>query len=175
MPFIFYIFAVCYTGDFYLSHERRYGVTQQVSKYIKIHCHEHQNIYAFLYHNPSVYFLAKRRRAIPYLFRSKVLFAPEVLREIEEAIKQKKIDYLITYDLPYTLEIAKINCEYSANNFTKAIKACFSPDFSPFCKNYPIQHSLIKQIFKIIPKHYLPVKTIPFNLIVVLLSFGKNP
>ena len=163
IPFIFYIFAVCYTDDFYLSHERNYEITKQVSRYIRTHCNQNQEIYAFLYHNPGLYFLARRKSPIPYLFRSKVLFSPKVLQEVKRAIKQKKIDYLITYDLPYSLKIAEMSCGDNAHNFAKAIKICFSSNFAPFCKNYPIQLCLIKQVFKIIPKYYVPVEIIPFN------------
>jgi len=163
MPFIFYIFAIYYTGDFYLSHERHYEITKQVSRYIKVYCGQNQEIYAFLYHNPGLYFLAQRKSAIPFLFRNKVLFSPKVLNHVLETIKQKKMDCLITYDLLYSLKIAEMNCGNNTHNFTKAIKACFSPDFSPFCKDYPIQLYLIKEIFKTIPKYYVPIKTIPFN------------
>ncbi|RKY42716.1 MAG: hypothetical protein DRP81_07445 [Candidatus Omnitrophota bacterium] len=163
IPFIFYIFAICYTGDFYLSHEKNYDITLQLSRYIQTHCKQNQEIYAFLYSNPGLYFLAKRKSAIPYLFRSEILFNPNILWEVKEAIKHKKIRYLVTYSLPYSLKIAKMHCGYDTHNFINLIKACFSPNFVPFCKDYPIQLSLIRQVFKTIPKYYLPVKSIPFD------------
>jgi len=160
IPFIFYIFATGYTKDFCLHHGRRYDITKKVARYININCAEGQEIYAFLYYNPSLYFLAKRRSAIPYLFRSEVLFIPQRLEEIKLAIEKQKMAYLITYDLPYTIQGVKMPL---TDTFMHKIKACLTPEFSPFYKNYPIQISLIRQVFKTIPKYYLPVKSIPFD------------
>ena len=163
IPFIFYIFAICYTGDFYPGHEKNYDITLQLSRYIQTRCKQNQEIYAFLYSNPGLYFLAERKSAIPYLFRGEVLFNPNILWEVKEAIKHKKMRYLVTYSLPYSLKIAKRHCECDTHNFINLIKACFSYNFVPFCKNYPIQISLIRQVFKTIPKYYLPVRSIPFD------------
>ena len=163
IPFIFYIFAICYTGDFYPGHEKNYDITLQLSRYIQTRCKQNQEIYAFLYSNPGLYFLAERKSAIPYLFRGEVLFNPNILWEVKEAVKHKKMRYLVTYSLPYSLKIAKRHCECDTHNFINLIKACFSYNFVPFCKDYPIQISLIRQVFKTIPKYYLPVRSIPFD------------
>ena len=174
IPFIFYIFAICYTGDFYPGHEKNYDITLQLSRYIQTRCKQNQEIYAFLYSNPGLYFLAERKSAIPYLFRGEVLFNPNILWEVKEAIKHKKMRYLVTYSLPYSLKIAKRHCECDTHNFINLIKACFSYNFVPFCKDYPIQISLIRQVFKTIPKYYLPVKSIPFDNTHVIIWKKKD-
>ena len=174
IPFIFYIFAICYTGDFYPGHEKNYDITLQLSRYIQTRCKQNQEIYAFLYSNPGLYFLAERKSAIPYLFRGEVLFNPNILWEVKEAIKHKKMRYLVTYSLPYSLKIAKRHCECDTHNFINLIKACFSYNFVPFCKDYPIQISLIRQVFKTIPKYYLPVRSIPFDNTHVIIWKKKD-
>ena len=171
IPFIFYIFATGYTKDFCLHHGRRYDITKKVARYMNINCAEDQEIYAFLYYNPSLYFLAKRRSAIPYLFRSEVLFIPQRLEEIKLVIEKQKMAYLITYDLPYTIQGVKMPL---TDTFMHKIKACLTPEFSPFYKDYPIQISLIRQVFKTIPKYYLPVRSIPFDNTHVIIWKKKD-
>ncbi|MDL1957226.1 MAG: glycosyltransferase family 39 protein [Candidatus Desulfofervidus auxilii] len=160
VPLIFYICAFYYTKNYCLEFKSEYKLTKKLVKYLNNHCGK--KIYAFLFYNPSIYFMSKKESALPYFFEDEILFVPERFKEIISVIKQKKIDCLITYDLDYSLEMVQKLCDTN-KPFMFLIKKCFSRYFTPFCKGYPIQLSFIKKIFEMIPSYYKKIKIIPFK------------
>ena len=169
IPFIFYLLAVAYTKDHCLGPEEGNAVNKKVVSYITHHTTPEETIYGLFYHNPSIYFLAKRKAGAPYLFRDELLFVPKRLEEIEKYIKDKKIDHLITYDLDYTLSIVRMHCEYDKNNTMNFVKRCFMPNFTPFCQDYPLQITLVRNIFKAIPQQYVKSKILAFPKFKVII------
>jgi len=163
IPFLFYLLAAHHTCSHCLMPEENNHITTEIASYIKKYSSANDKIYAFLYYNPSLYFLAQRESGFPYLFRDETLFEPHRLKELTEAIKTNEITYLITHSLENSIKIAKRRCDKNFNTMDKFFKKCFAKEFTPFCKNYPIQLMLIKKFFSEIPKYYQLVKCIPFQ------------
>jgi len=140
-----------------------WDLSQKIASYLYKNSDKTDKIYAFLYNDPTIYFLAKRKSAFPYLFRHEILYFPENIMQFMEFIRSDKAPkYLIAYSEEKSLKFAIRYCKIP-KGFINKIKKCFSVNFRPFCKNYPVQIFLIKKVFKLIPKYYSPVKIIFAN------------
>ena len=164
LPFFQYVLLSLHFGGFCCkSFYPECNLTPKIVSYLEKNCNNATEIYAFLYSDPSIYFLSKKKSALPYLFKSALLFYPEHIKEFTKLIKSsKRPDYLITYSEAESIIIANRVCELKGNIFDK-IQTVLYGDFRPFCKDYPIQISLIKQVFKTIPKYYMQVDNISFR------------
>ena len=176
LPFFQYVLLSLHFGGFcskglYLVES---NLTPKIVSYLEKNCNNAGKIYAFLYSDPSIYFLSKKRSALPYLFKSAFLFYPEHIKEFTKLIKSsKRPDYLITYNEGESIEITKRVCEIKGS-ITDKIQTVLYGDFKPFCKDYPIQVSLIKQVFETIPKYYMPVDNISFKDTTININIWKK-
>lgn len=137
-----------------------YSLTPKITDYLEKNSNSTDTIYAFLYSDWSVYFWTQMESPIPYIARDQVLFSPKHTDHFIKMLNSaQRPDYLITYPEEKSINIVRKYCEVPKGIVNK-MKKCFSGGFRPFCKQYPIQISLVKSIFKLIPKYYKPVKTL---------------
>lgn len=164
-PFFHYILVSLHFGGFCCKnfYPIESKLTPKIVNYLEKNCNNTDEIYAFLYSDPSIYFLSKKRSALPYLFKTGLLYDPNHIKEFIDLIESpKRPGYLITYTEEESIVITNRLCEIKGNIIDK-IETVLYGNFKPFCKDYPVQVSLIKQVFKTVPKYYLPVDPISFK------------
>jgi len=165
----FFIYTLVALNYNYCLRLPDYSLTPKIADYLKKNSSSTDTIYAFLYSDWSVYFLAKRMAAFFYLARDQLLFLPKnILQFLRFLNSNKRPNYLITYPEEKSIKIVRKYCEVP-KGFINKIKKGFSGGFRPFCKQYPIQIFLVKKVFRVIPKYYRPVKTISVKGVSVII------
>lgn len=165
----FFIYTLVALNYNYCLRLPDYSLTPKIADYLKKNSSSTDTIYAFLYSDWSVYFLAKRMAAFFYLARDQLLFLPKnILQFLRFLNSNKRPNYLITYPEEKSIKIVRKYCEVP-KGFINKIKKGFSGGFRPFCKQYPIQIFLVKKVFRVIPKYYRPVKTISAKGVSVII------
>ena len=161
LPFFFDFMAALYEHTHCIGIVN--GLGQEISTYLKKNSKADDKIYAFLYLNPSIYFEAEREAALPYLWKTDLLFRPERIYEVIELIKSNNGPiYLITYSKENTLQYIHTRCE-GGHNFIEKIKKSLLT-YYPFCKGYPVQIELANEFFEIIPQFYSPIKNFDYKV-----------
>jgi len=163
LPFFIYILISLHFHNFCLRFYPEYQLTPKIAHYLKKNSNETDKIYAFLYRNAEIYFLARRRSSFPSLFRPQMLYRSENIKEFINHIETtKRPSLLITYTEERTIKIIRNFCELKAGIVPK-LRATLLGSYRPFCKNYPSQISFTKELFALIPQYYVKVKTISVN------------
>ncbi len=152
-PFVTLVAAIISTGSFCLVDRIGTACTENLSRFLSKNIERGSSFYAFLYRDPSLYFLSKRKSSFPNIFYDEVIFEPDKLRAIKKMIENKKAGLVVTYTLDESLKILREKC-------IGGIKECIlSGEFEPFCKDEKLSEEITARIFKELEERYIPVKT----------------
>ncbi len=159
-PFLVYAVLGLHYGSFCMRFRPQYFLTPRVANFIEKNSDESDRIYAFLYENAGIYFLSKRRIGIsaPACWRQQLYCPKHIKNFIDYIDSPKRPRYVITYTETESIRLAKKLCRIEKGFISKIKDAVVKNDI-PFCKDYPVQLSLIRKAFLAIKKHYVKVKT----------------
>lgn len=174
IPYVAYIMVSLHFNNFCLRTYHEYLLTPKIANYLSRNCNKAHTFYAFLYTDPNLYLLLKKRSPFPYMFRTQFLYWPKCITEFIGFINSlERPDYLITYPKQKTIQIIRHSCEPKSGIINK-VQQCVCTTFRPFCQGYPIQISLIKDVFTSINKYYVAMKSISIDETSVIIWKNKS-
>jgi hypothetical protein len=88
-------------GSDALYHRLGYRIAQDVSAYIRDHTQDNEAIYV-AFSEADIYYLSRRRAAVPYLFYAYVVALPGAYEEIVDTVARRVPTYVLALSQPIT-------------------------------------------------------------------------